>query len=344
MLPGQALDRLSQVNQLRHHPSFGRAALPTGILLCLVLGLSLLFVRLWPTGSPGSQGSPGSTDFVPIAAVATQRAATPPGPQASTGSYREDCGRNQDGHRNADNLVISPGVVGGAHHVHDYVGNLSTDALSTDASLAAAGTSCADGDRSSYFWPVLRRTDRSLRTDGEHGNLGEILTPQAVSIEFLGNPWSQVVPMPRFLRLLEGDPTAATDGGEQARAQWGCAGFPGRSTSRYPLCPAGDLLTRTFDFPNCWDGRSTDTPDHRTQAVFPGGSGACPHDTFPIPHLQVTVSYQPPPGQAFALDAFPEQRHSPVTDHGLFIDVMSDQQMAAVVACLNQDRACGDDR
>jgi hypothetical protein len=319
----------------RDHWRPGRAALPAGALLCLALGLALLALRPWP----GHADSPSST-FVRIGDVTAQPLAATPGPGASTGSYAEDCGRNEEGHRNADNVVISPGIVGGAHHVHDYVGNRSTDARSTDRSLAAAGTTCAGGDRSSYYWPVLRRTDRTLSQDAEHGNLGEILTPDAVSVQFRGNPWTQVVPMPRFLRLLEGDPTAATDGGAEAHARWGCAHSPGRWTTLYPLCPAGDLLTRTLEFPSCWDGRSTDTPDHRTQAVFPSGSGACPHDTFPIPRLLVTVSYQPPAGEAFALDAFPGQRHDPTTDHGLFIDVMSDAQMDSVVACLNQGRNC----
>ncbi|MEU8926085.1 DUF1996 domain-containing protein [Kitasatospora sp. NPDC048545] len=312
-------------------------ALPVGTLLCLALALALLTVHLWPQ-------TPGSADYVAIADVGTQPRAAPPGPDAATGSYTEDCGRNEQGHRNADNVVISPGVVGGAHHVHDYVGNLSTDALSTDDTLAAAGTTCLGGDRSSYYWPVLRRTDRATdqaaAQDGSHGNVGEILAPQAVSIEYLGNAWSRVVPMPRFLRLLEGDPTAATNGGAQAHAQWGCSTLPDRSTTRYPLCPAGSLLTRTLDFPSCWDGRSTDSRDHRAQAVFPAASGGCPHDTFPVPHLRVTVSYRPPPGETFALDAFPEQHHSPVTDHGVFVDVMSDSRMAAIVACLNENRSC----
>ncbi|WP_406194956.1 DUF1996 domain-containing protein [Kitasatospora sp. NBC_01560] len=324
-----------------HHPLEG-AALPVGVLLCLALGLSLLAVRLWPAPAPPA-------DYVAISAVSAEAAPEPAGPDASTGSYAEDCGRNREGHRNADNVVISPGVVGGAHHVHDYVGNVSTDASSTDATLVAAGTTCTGGDRSSYYWPVLRRTDRTAEAgphgphapaDGGHGNTGEILTPETVSVEYRGNPWSKVVPMPRFLRLLEGDPTAATDGGADARARWGCSGFPGRTTTRYPLCPAGSLLTRTLDFPSCWDGRRTDSPNHRAHTVFPTASGVCPPHTFPIPQLRVTVGYRPPPGTTFALDAFPEQQHSPLTDHGVFVGLMSDGQMASVVACLNQDRTC----
>lgn len=41
-----------------------------------------------------------------------------------------------------------------------------------------------------------------------------------------------------------------------------------------------------------------------------------------------------------ALDSFPEQRHSPKTDHAMFVNAMTDRQMAAVVRCLNEGRAC----
>ncbi|MGW2255997.1 DUF1996 domain-containing protein [Kitasatospora sp. NPDC001660] len=332
------------MHQDRDHRRMGGAALPVGVLLCLALGLSLLVVRFRASGPEPAAG------FIGIAAVAVA-APVPPaaGPDASTGSYAQDCGRNQEGHRNADNVVVSPGTVGGAHHVHDYVGNLSTDADSTDDSLAAAATTCTDGDRSTYYWPVLRRTDHdgaaphtaAGASEEPHGNTGEILAPETVTVEYLGNPWSKVVPMPRFLRLLEGDPTAATDGGADAGARWGCTGFAGRTTTdRYPLCPAGSLLTRTLDFPSCWDGRSTDSPGHRSHVRFPSAAGVCPHDTFPIPHLRVTVGYRPPPPRAFALDAFPEQHHSPLTDHAVFIGLMTDRQSADVVACLNENRSC----
>ncbi|MET8625208.1 DUF1996 domain-containing protein [Kitasatospora sp. NPDC004669] len=332
------------MHQDRDHHRLGGAALPVGVLLCLALGLSLLVLRFQPSGP---EPAAGFVDITAVASAAPAPQAT--GPDASTGSYAQDCGRNQEGHRNADNVVVSPGTAGGAHHVHDYVGNLSTDADSTDDSLAAAGTTCTDGDRSTYYWPVLRRTDHdgtaqhtaAGASDDPHGDTGEILVPETVTVEYLGNPWSKVVPMPRFLRLLEGDPTAATDGGAEAGAHWGCTGFADRTTTdRYPLCPAGSLLTRTLDFPSCWDGRGTDSPGHRSHVRFPSAAGVCPHGTFPIPHLRVTVGYRPPPPRAFALDAFPEQHHSPLTDHAVFIGLMTDRQMADVVACLNEDRSC----
>ena len=46
-----------------------------------------------------------------------------------------DCGRNENQHFNPDNFIAQPGVRNGAEHLHDYVGNLSTNADSTNESL-----------------------------------------------------------------------------------------------------------------------------------------------------------------------------------------------------------------
>jgi hypothetical protein len=275
---------------------------------------------------------------------------TPPpaasvGPDASTGSVVFDCGRNEEGHYNQDNLVVSPGLPGGAHHTHAYVGNLSTDARSTDRSLAAAGTTCANGDRSTYYWPVLRRPDRPGRDTAAraagHGNSGEILRPSAVSLRFDGNAAGKVVPMPRFLHAITGNAVALTQpGSAEVRARWGCAGFPDRATTGYPRCPAGDRITRTLVFPSCWNGLDTRTPGHRAHLAFPEPTGVCTGGFFAVPRLSVQLSYEVPPGVPLALDSFPEQHHSPLTDHAMFVNVMTDRQMGRVVRCLNLGLAC----
>ncbi|MFC4035511.1 DUF1996 domain-containing protein [Streptomyces polygonati] len=317
--------------------AFAVATLTVAVLLIAGTSTRPAHAASPPTG-------PFPTDFTPIGDVAPAPA-TAPLPGASTGTYHEDCGRDAENHRNADNLVVSPGLANGAHHTHDYVGNLSTTAFSTDAGLAAAATTCRNGDRSTYFWPVLRRqdqpgTDPHAVGGGHDGNLGRILPPASVTIEFQGNPASDVVAMPRFLRMITGDPVAATAGLAQARAQWGCAGFAGRHTMLYPVCPSGHRLTRTFDFPSCWNGLGTDSENHRTHVLFPDADGGCPPGTFPVPRLRVVVSYDVAPGTPIAVDAFPEQKHSPVTDHAGFVDVMTDGQMASVVRCLNTGRRC----
>ncbi|WP_373317102.1 DUF1996 domain-containing protein [Streptomyces sulfonofaciens] len=324
----------------------GRAALSLSVfaLVSVVAALSLVVT----SGSRGASGvsaevGPSPRDFIDIRDVA--RSAEPaPGPDASTGTFTEDCGRNQDEHRNADNLVASPRLRNGAHHTHDYVGNLSTTAFSTDAGLAAARTTCTDGDRSTIYWPVLRRQDRPAShahgDEGEHhGNIGEILPPASVMVQFRGSRATHVVPMPRFLRMLTGDPVAGTVGPELARAQWGCTGYPDRFTTLYPRCPDGGV-TRTLDFPSCWNGLDTDSEDHRGHVAFPGANGACPPGTFAVPQLRVVVSYRVPKGAPIAVDAFSEQKHAPITDHAGFVNVMTEAQMARVVACLNAGRHC----
>ncbi|MBT2447713.1 DUF1996 domain-containing protein [Streptomyces sp. ISL-43] len=321
------------------------------LLICLVLGGGLTAAVLGAArvggprpAAPGAGAGPG--DFVDIREVppgpAEPRAS---GPDASTGRVSVECGDNAEGHYNEDNLVVSPGLRSGAHHTHAYVGNLSTDAFSTDASLDAAATSCAGGDRSTYYWPVLRRTDLpgSGAHEGSagHGNAGRILPESAVEVEFLGSPVGQVVAMPRFLNAMTGDAVAFTAGtDEDVRARWGCSGSPDRSTIRYPRCPAGERLTRTLAFPSCWNGLDTTSPGHRSHLLFPAANGVCPRDTFPVPRLRISLAYDVPPGVPLALDSFPEQRHSPKTDHAMFVNVMTGQRMAEVVDCLNQGRSC----
>jgi hypothetical protein len=306
-------------------------------LLLLGLGavIALVVVTIARLGSASEGAGPSGKDFVEIGAVPVGQPPPALGPGASTGTVTVACGRDEEGHHNGDNLVTMPGERGGAHHTHDYVGNLSTNAMSTDASLAAAPTTCSNGDRSTYYWPVLRLAGDD---PAEHG---PAVPPAAVLVQYRGSPVSHTVPMPRFLRIVTGDAMAHTANPPHVtRVSWTCAGFTDRRTDHYPRCPAGHRLLRIFDFPSCWDGRHLDSPTHRTHVVFPAANGPCPEGTFPIPQLHIEVSYELAPGAAFSVDGFPEQRHDPRTDHAGFINVMTDQQMTAVVGCLNTGRAC----
>ncbi|TDB93688.1 DUF1996 domain-containing protein [Actinomadura sp. 7K534] len=264
--------------------------------------------------------------------------------RGSKGVFRVDCGTNEgQAHNNPDNVVAAPGVVNGAHHIHDYVGNLDTDAFSTDETLAAAGTTCTNGDKSTYFWPVLRLRDGEDDSDRAEqsridGNVGSIVEPAEVKLEFLGNPRSRVVAMPQFIRMATGDAKAVTNGLQNAKAQWTCTGFENRAfTDKYPLCPEGSLVTRVLNFASCWDGQNTDSANHRDHIAFPDErTGACPEGTLAVPQLRMTLTYDVPAQPlAFALDSFPESGHDPVTDHGDFINVMGEQLMQQVVNTVN---------
>jgi hypothetical protein len=264
-----------------------------------------------------------------------------PGTGGSTGSWVSHCGRNENGHRNADNLITSPGRPGAAMHLHDYVGNETTSAATSDADLLRAATTCADGDLSTYFWPVLRAfgPGSGAPSPPVGNNHGRVLEPASVLIRFVGSPDGDVLPLPSLTRAVTGN-ARATDSGGAERVRWGCSGWPGRSTTLYPRCPAGQELVRTFDFPSCWDGRRTDSPTHRTHIVFPDELGTCPPDTFAVPRLQIELAYSVPTGVEYAIDTMPEQNGSPLTDHCDFINVMPESLMHQVVGCINSGRTC----
>lgn len=285
----------------------------------LALATTVLVAPHWTPTRP-------SADYVDIAAAAF--APAPPDARAYTWSCA-------GGRRNSANVVVAPGIPGPPHHVHEYVGNLSTDVDSTDDSLAAATTSCPNGDLSTYYWPALRTGARA--GDDEHGDLAE---PAAVTLTAFGSPVGPVVAPPRGLRGTVGDANTATMPHGYATSSWTCSGTPDRRTDRYPLCPRGDRLLRVFDFPSCWDGSRVDSPNHRAHLGFPLAGGACPGGTFAVPRLRITVEYQRPDGDRFAIDSFPPQRNAPQTDHAFFLNLMPEPLMARLVLCLNTGAGC----
>ena len=112
------------------------------------------------------------------------------GGEFADGSASVNCGVSD--HNNSDNFIAAPGKRNGAQHVHDYVGNTSANANSSDGSLNAADTSCANGDKSTFYWPVLRDLNGQgpdVGQDGgsKDGNVGSILKPTAVQISFHGH-------------------------------------------------------------------------------------------------------------------------------------------------------------
>jgi Flp pilus assembly protein TadG len=287
---------------------------------------------------------PTNEDFVQIQDATAVAPAPRAGRNASRGTFTSRCGRNADGsHRNSDNFITSPGVTNAAHHTHDYVGNTSTDGNATDASLAAAGTTCRLGDKSTYFWPVIRDittegTDADQPGGGADGNLGKIITPSAVSIQFRGNAQAKVVPMPRFLRIVTGDAKTITNGPANSRAHWTCSGTTNRfSATQYVLCPRGQLVQRVHDFAGCWNGVDLDSANHRTHVAFADATtGACPAGFKAIPQLRITLSYRVPAGDSYAVDSFPEQLRKASTDHDDFANVMPARLMSMVTTMINR--------
>ncbi|MFG2758276.1 DUF1996 domain-containing protein [Streptomyces wuyuanensis] len=307
-------------------------------------------------GNGGQAGNgPEQSDFVDIQSVQPNVSKPRNRNGASRGTFSTSCGVNENGKFNPDNVIVAPGVANGAHHMHDYVGNQANDAFASDDDLANGQTTCANqGDKSTYYWPVLRLQNGQQENDanadggGKDRNVGEIQTPSQVTLNFVGNPRSKVTAMPRFLRIITGDAKAFVNGDANANASWSCTGFENRQLKdKYPICPEGSQVVRSFKFQSCWDGQNTDSANHRTHVAFAQANGACPNGFRAIPQLVQRIVYDVPPPvfdgadpSVFAVDSFPEQLHKPITDHGDFINVFDQGLMNKVVNCINTGRKC----
>ncbi|MHA5048424.1 DUF1996 domain-containing protein [Streptomyces sp. SD15] len=278
------------------------------------------------------------------------------GDSGSTGTFTSNCGTNENENRNSDNVIVAPGVSNGAQHQHDYVGNQANNAFASDEDLANGNTTCQNqGDKSSYFWPVLRVQDGQNDIDanapggGQDGNAGTILQTSEAQLKFVGNKKSDVVAMPTALRIITGDAKSFVNGLNNANTNWSCTGFEDRQlTDKYPICPEGSSVVRTSFFQSCWDGQNIDSANHRTHVDFVEADGSCSNGFQAIPQLQVRLVYdvQAPQinnGQVvnpFAVDSFPDQLHKPITDHNDFINFFDENTMNEMVNCINSGQNC----
>ncbi|WP_189150672.1 DUF1996 domain-containing protein [Streptomyces lacrimifluminis] len=310
------------------------------------------------TNAGQTGNGPVAADFVDITKVRSNVRTPARSAKASKGVFVTKCGVNANKLYNSDNVIVAPGVTNGAHHLHDYVGNQDNDAFSSDQDFAKAGTSCQNkGDKSSYYWPVLRLQDGTKDFDadkqggGAEGNTGRILTAKKSTLNFVGSPRGKVVAMPKFLRVITGDAKAFVNGTANANASWSCTGFENKVQlkDKYPLCPSGSDVVRTFKFQSCWDGTNIDSANHRTHVAFADANGNCPTGFKAIPQLVQRLVYDVDAPSLkdngktrpfFSLDSFPEQQHKPVTDHGDFINVFDAKLMNKAVQCINTGRKC----
>ncbi|RJQ73030.1 DUF1996 domain-containing protein [Pseudonocardiaceae bacterium YIM PH 21723] len=315
---------------------------------------------------PPPKAGPLVSDFVDINQVRPEREQQQ-GQGSSTGSFLQDCGTNADrAHQNGDNFIAQPGVLNGAEHLHDYVGNLETDAFSTDLDLARAGTTCANGDKSTYFWPVIRVLDdllpgKQFAGQAKNDNFrkqylfhrgagidfdgqGQEIQATKAELLFEGSAKQKVRAMPTFLRILYGDAKQSINGRKNTKASWTCSGHEDRMAEQYTICPAGTQVMRVHEFPNCWDGQNVDSANHRDHIQYPASNGFCPAGTVPVPKLKIKLTYDVPQeaqaARAYAVDAFPFEGHAPLSDHDDYENLMSRSLMNQVVQCINAGQQC----
>ena len=196
------------------------------------------------------------------------------------GIFVADCNFS---HRASDDPIVMHGEPG-MFHSHDFFGNAATNAFSTFRSLRRhAGNCLPAADRSAYWAPTLYRNGRAVKP----------IQVQVYYQDFFR--YGRVLPFPAGLRVVAGSPSATKP--QRGIVRWTCRDDHGAGSATIPAC--GDKpVTLRVSFPDCWDGRRLDSPDHQSHMAYNDADGKelgpqhCPasHPVV-VPALQLNVVY-----------------------------------------------------
>ncbi len=188
-------------------------------------------------------------------------------------------------HRNNDDPIVFPGQPGRSHN-HTYVGNRSVHAFTTAATLRGGDTTCElEGDASTYWIPTLY-----VGT--------EAIVPLAGIVYYIRHTFDRVETLPAGLKMVAGNPTAKKAQSKIVGA-WSCGGIGGRlRISVLPRCSPDEALELRIHFPNCWNGKTLDSPDHKRHMAY-SAAGRCP-GTHPVavPTIALILIYPSVPARA----------------------------------------------
>jgi hypothetical protein len=229
-------------------------------------------------------------------------------------------------HRATDDPIVFPGKPG-ASHDHTFVGNRTTSASSTFGSLRSGGTSCARADDTAAYWmPTLYQGTTAV-------------PPAAATIYYRRGTFARVRTFPNNLRMIAGDATATTP--QDFRVVfWNCGGGEGGSPSAtVPTCAdtRGSALRLHVRFPNCWDGRRLDSPDHKSHMAY-AVRGRCP-SSHPVGVPAITVLFRYP---SLGGDGFSLASGGQLSGHADFLNAWKPGALKKLVEdCLNELVRCG---
>lgn len=216
-----------------------------------------------------------------------------------TGSFRTTCELSKF---IFDDPIVFPGVTG-VSHLHMLFGNTAVTGLTNSLTLASSGNStCIGGidNRTAYWTPaMIDASGNAVMPDRSafYYKSGQYLAPSTIQT------------LPVGLKMIAGDksatgpqygsdlsdPTHPKPGPMQV-VTWTClngkASSPNAAT--IPACAAGDEVRLTVIFPQCWDGKNLDSPDHKSHVAYPiYAKRQCP-STHPVPIPEITEHFDFP--------------------------------------------------
>jgi len=243
-------------------------------------------------------------------------------------------------HRAPDDPIVFPAQAGRSH-MHDFFGNVSTNADSSTASLVRAGSSCLKGidavDRAAYWTPSLKQGNAVVT-----GVPGEQRIDAYYAVLDKRTP---LRPIPFGLRMIAGD-AKATGPQPLDVVHYNCLRYPNggqvtKPSASISTCPGGSYLSAKITFPGCWDGKNLDSSDHKSHMAYPV-RGACPvSHPVGLPSVGIRVRWKTVrgvPSSQLSLSSGGQ-----FSLHADFWNVWNPAAMEWLVAhCLNQTQNCTD--
>ena len=234
-------------------------------------------------------------------------------------------------HQLADDPIVNPGVPGAAH-LHEFIGNPSTNAFSTfDSMRAAQGRVRCDtqSDTGGYWVPALYKPDGTR-------------IPVLHSFFYYRGP-AGVKQIPPDLKMVAGgdtlNPPMPT---EHARSlSWSCVDS-GPFYAQPPDCTSsGKPIKAHIQFPNCWDGVNLDSPNHRSHMAYWTTAKTCPSShPVRIPRIRFNVAFNIKNGKGTYLSS-DHGVPGGTSLHGDFWNTWDQAVLQqAVTKCINGNKDC----
>lgn len=188
-------------------------------------------------------------------------------------------------HSAPDDPIVYPGQPG-ASHLHDFMGNTTTDAWSTLASLRPGPSTCgtpAGVDNAAYWMPAMwigskRYIPKYTRVYYKRDAPSPVrVVAYPPGAELIAGDKTRLTPSPGIVSFSCGAHTAG-DSPTSGQAPYDCKPYLGGDDSR-------DGLVGRVIFPHCWDGTGTAPTD------FAGYAATCPAGWRYVPRIRMGFHY-----------------------------------------------------
>ncbi|MBU2669853.1 DUF1996 domain-containing protein [Actinoplanes bogorensis] len=301
-----------------------------------------------PAAGSGAPAPKGGWIFVDQAAYQKQVDAykarkTDPVPSGvgNLPEFRADC---KYSHRRADDPIVFPGLPG-ASHMHSFVGNKAVDADTTAGDLMkfTASTCKPVVDHSAYWVPTLYEagSNKPVETTGFR-----------VYYRSLRQKSDDIKPMPNGLRMIAGDAKKKVPTPRGAQGQFYCAfygpgdldGIARSENGNWPICGEPATFHFMLQFPDCWDGKHLDSPNHKDHIAY-GNENGCPSShPVRIPAITFDIQYGAKGTKAgYYLSSDPQGKSASSFHGDAFVMWDPDAMNKRVKNCVLQRKTCDND-